>query len=74
MGKTILYYGCRNKDKDFLYPEELAEYESNGTLTQLNVAFSRDQEEKRYVTHLLRNDASLVWEVIKQGGYIYVCG
>lgn len=74
VGKTILYYGCRNKDDDYLYPEELEEYEKNGTLSKLNIAFSRDQDQKVYVTHLLKNDESIVWEVIKGGGHIYVCG
>lgn len=74
VGKTILYYGCRRKVEDYLYQEELEEYERNGTLSKLNVAFSRDQEQKVYVTHLLKNDESLVWEIIKSGGHIYVCG
>ena len=74
VGKNILYYGCRNKAQDFLYQEELEEYERVGTLTKLNVAFSRDQPEKVYVTHLLKRDEKLVWSIIKEGGHIYVCG
>ena len=74
IGKTILYYGCRKQNEDYLYPEELKNYEQNGTLTKLNVAFSRDQAEKIYVTHLLQADASVVWNVLKDGGHIYVCG
>jgi NADPH-ferrihemoprotein reductase len=74
VGKSILYYGCRKKAEDFLYNEELEDYEKNGTLTKLNVAFSRDQAEKIYVTHLLRSDQNLVWNIIKEGGHIYVCG
>jgi NADPH-ferrihemoprotein reductase len=74
VGKSILYYGCRKKNEDYLYPEELEEYEQNGTLTKLNVAFSRDQAEKVYVTHLLQRDAGQVWSVLKEGGHIYVCG
>jgi NADPH-ferrihemoprotein reductase len=74
VGKTILYYGCRHKAEDYLYPDELEEFERNGTLSKLNIAFSRDQQEKIYVTHLLKNDESLVWDIIKSGGHIYVCG
>ena len=69
-----MYYGCRRKAEDYLYQEELEEYEQNGTLTRLNVAFSRDQAEKVYVTHLLQKDSSLIWSVLKEGGHIYVCG
>lgn len=74
VGKSILYYGCRKKAEDYLYQDELEKYETNGTLTKLNVAFSRDQSQKVYVTHLLKKDAALVWSIIKEGGHIYVCG
>ena len=74
VGKSILYYGCRRRAEDYLYPEELEEYEQNGTLTKLNVAFSRDQAHKVYVTHLLQKDSNLIWNLIKEGGHIYVCG
>lgn len=74
IGKTVLYYGCRRKNEDYLYQDELEGYEKNRTLSNLNVAFSRDQEHKVYVTHLLKNDENLVWEIIKSRGNIYVCG
>uniref|UniRef100_A0A673ISG1 NADPH--hemoprotein reductase n=1 Tax=Sinocyclocheilus rhinocerous TaxID=307959 RepID=A0A673ISG1_9TELE len=46
VGDTVLYYGCRYKNEDFLYQEDLEEFEKTGVLTALNVAFSRDQAEK----------------------------
>lgn len=46
VGDTVLYYGCRHEKEDYLYQEELAKFVADGTLTQLNVAFSRDQERK----------------------------
>lgn len=42
----MLYFGCRHKKDDFLYQEELEEFEKKRVLTELNVAFSRDQEQK----------------------------
>ena len=74
VGDSILYYGCRKKAEDYLYENELEEYLNNKTLTKLNVAFSRDQAHKLYVQHLLQQDATLVWNLIKDGGHIYVCG
>ena len=75
VGDTILYFGCRKKSEDFLYEEELNQYVENKTLTKLYTAFSRDQTNKVYVTHLLRNNMKEIWNIIgEQNGHIYVCG
>lgn len=41
-----MFFGCRYKNEDFIYQEELEEAERNGVLSKLFVAFSRDQEQK----------------------------
>jgi len=75
VGQTILYFGSRNKSEDFIYEEELNQYLSDQTLTKLYTAFSRDQANKVYVTHLLRQNMDEVWDVIgNNNGHIYVCG
>ncbi|XP_064208443.1 NADPH--cytochrome P450 reductase isoform X1 [Anguilla rostrata] len=75
VGETVLYYGCRHKGEDFLYQEELEEFEKAGVLTQLNVAFSRDQEHKVYVQHLLKKNKEHLWKLIHtENAHIYVCG
>lgn len=75
VGETILYFGCRKESEDFLYNEELKQYLEDGTLTKLYLAFSRDQSEKVYVTHLLQKNKEEIWKVIgEQNGHIYVCG
>ena len=74
-GEVILYYGCRHRDQDYLYREELEEFEKDGTLSKLRVAFSRDQPEKVYVTHLLEQNRDETWNIIGNlNGYVYVCG
>uniref|UniRef100_A0A673MIN1 NADPH--hemoprotein reductase n=1 Tax=Sinocyclocheilus rhinocerous TaxID=307959 RepID=A0A673MIN1_9TELE len=74
-GETILYFGCRHKNEDFLYQQELEEFERAGVLTQLNVAFSRDQEHKIYVQHLLKKNKEQLWKLIhSNNAHIYVCG
>uniref|UniRef100_A0A8C6WUQ2 Methionine synthase reductase n=1 Tax=Neogobius melanostomus TaxID=47308 RepID=A0A8C6WUQ2_9GOBI len=85
-GETWLYFGCRHKDKDFLFREELEGFVSNGTLNHLKVCFSRDNEEveregaqstarPRYVQHNLLLDSKAITSVLlEKSGYIYVCG
>lgn len=42
---------------------------------QIHFAFSRDQEEKVYVSHLLEKNADELWRVIgENSGHLYVCG
>jgi len=73
-GQTLLYFGCRHKDKDYIYRDELEAWRDEGLIT-LRTAFSRDQESKVYVQHLLAEDAETIWDIIgKQKGHIYVCG
>ena len=46
VGETVMFFGCRHKNEDFIYQEELEEAEKKEVLTKLHVAFSRDQEQK----------------------------
>ncbi|QLB18105.1 diflavin oxidoreductase [Mannheimia granulomatis] len=71
---SYLFFGERHRAKDFLYQAELENYLANGTLTQLFTAFSRDQAEKFYVQNALAAQAELVWKLIQQGAYFYICG
>lgn len=74
VGQTVLYFGCRKQSEDYIYEDELKQFETKGTLT-LKTAFSRDQNEKVYVTHLLEKDADLIWHLIgEKNGHFYICG
>lgn len=75
VGSNVLFFGCKKRDLDFLYEDELNAFEADGTLTKLHVAFSREQSEKVYVQHLLAQNGRDIWNFIdSQGAYIYVCG
>ncbi|XP_052801447.1 NADPH--cytochrome P450 reductase-like [Mya arenaria] len=74
VGDTILYFGCRKSAEDYIYEDELAEYMKNQTLTKLHLAFSRDQEKKVYVQHLLNQNKEETWKLLEAGGHLYVCG
>ncbi|TMW66193.1 hypothetical protein Poli38472_003958 [Pythium oligandrum] len=72
---TFLFFGCRHRDQDWIFEDEMKDYLAKGTLRQLFTAFSREQEEKHYVQHELKANGALVADlVLQQGGYIYVCG
>jgi sulfite reductase (NADPH) flavoprotein alpha-component len=73
-GRSWLIFGHQHEDKDFLYQEELQEWQRAGTLTELSCAWSRDQAEKVYVQDLLHQQQELVWDYLSSGATIYVCG
>merc|ERR1719369_2104700 len=74
VGETHLYFGCRNKDKDFIYREELEKFVEDGVLSR-HTAFSRDQEHKVYVSDRMREHMDNLWNLIGQkGAHVYVCG
>ncbi|XP_044174557.1 NADPH-dependent diflavin oxidoreductase 1-like [Acropora millepora] len=73
-GDSVLFFGCRNSEKDFFFREEWRAFIENGSL-QLFTAFSRDQEEKVYVQHRLVENSALVWDVlVNKQGWCYIAG
>ena len=75
VGRSILYFGCKTATQDFLYKEEMEAFQRAGDLHSFYVAFSRAQEEKVYVQHLLKQNAVDTWKLVDQdGAYIFVCG
>jgi sulfite reductase (NADPH) flavoprotein alpha-component len=73
-GKNWLFFGDQRGECDFLYRDELEQMQTEGVLSRLDTAFSRDQAEKVYVqTRMLQNAAEL-WSWLQQGAYFYVCG
>ncbi|OQR93784.1 NADPH-cytochrome P450 reductase [Achlya hypogyna] len=70
-----LFFGCRRRDHDFLFQEELEQFAATGTLTSLAVAFSRAKEEKHYVQHDVVRDGAVVYRRLAlENGRVYVCG
>lgn len=77
VGENILYFGCKSRNLDYLYKEELEEFLANGTISSLHLAFSREQAEKVYVQHkmLVKENALQIWNLIaNKHAHIYVCG
>ncbi|MFP3358099.1 bifunctional cytochrome P450/NADPH--P450 reductase [Planococcus sp. SIMBA_143] len=73
LGAAQLYFGCRHAQEDFLYEEELKQAEQLG-LIELHSAFSRQQQEKVYVQHLMEQNAQEILGLLEQGGHLYICG
>jgi sulfite reductase (NADPH) flavoprotein alpha-component len=73
-GRNWLLFGHRNYLHDFLYQVEWQDWLKSDLLTRLDVAFSRDQPEKRYVQHALWNARRDLFSWLKDGAALYVCG
>jgi sulfite reductase (NADPH) flavoprotein alpha-component len=73
-GDNWLFFGDQHRASDFIYQEQLAAMQADGTLTRLDTAFSRDQAEKVYVQDRMREHAAELYAWLQRGAYFYVCG
>ncbi len=73
-GRNWLIFGEQHRATDFLYGEELLDYQKRGKLHRLDLAFSRDQAQKVYVQHRMQENAKELWSWLQTGAYFYVCG
>lgn len=73
-GRNWLFFGEQHFASDFLYQTELQNWAATGVLSRINVAFSRDQQEKIYVQHKMKQQAPELYKWIAEGAYVYVCG
>ncbi len=72
--RNWLFFGDQHAATDFLYQEQLGEMFSEGVLTHLDTAFSRDQEKKIYVQDRMLEKAAQLWTWLNDGAHLYVCG
>ncbi|HVC34236.1 MAG TPA: hypothetical protein VNL16_12065 [Chloroflexota bacterium] len=73
IGKSIVFFGCRNPDQDVLYRDELEQFVQQG-VTELFTAFSRvPGQKKTYVQDRIKENSVGVWQMIQTGAIIYVC-
>jgi sulfite reductase (NADPH) flavoprotein alpha-component len=71
---TWLIFGNPHMRTDFLYQREWLEWRQNGLLNRIDGAFSRDQAQKRYVQHVLRDEAERVEQWLTNKARVYICG
>jgi sulfite reductase (NADPH) flavoprotein alpha-component len=73
-GKNWLFFGDQTRASDYIYEQELEAMKKSGVLSRLDLAFSRDQEEKVYVQHKMHEHGKDLFEWLENGAYFYVCG
>jgi sulfite reductase alpha subunit-like flavoprotein len=75
LGPAALFNGIRASTLDYIYEDEIASFGEEGVLEHLHVAMSREVPGQRvYVQDLLREQGALVWNLVDEGAFIYVCG
>ncbi|KHN55958.1 assimilatory sulfite reductase (NADPH) flavoprotein subunit [Aeromonas hydrophila] len=73
-GNNWLFFGNPHFTQDFLYQVEWQRYVKSGLLNKISLAFSRDQAEKVYVQHRLREAGQELYQWLEAGAHFYVCG
>jgi len=73
-GRNWLFFGSQREATHFFYREDFEKLKTAGVLTRLDTAFSRDQVDKIYVQHRMRENAAEIWRWLDDGAYFYVCG
>jgi len=73
-GRNWLFFGDQHFETDFLYQSEMLSFFDTGSLTKINTAFSRDQKEKLYVQHRMRQQSKELFTWLENGAHMYVCG
>ena len=72
-GRNWLFFGEQRRATDFFYEDEFSRCVRDGRL-RLDVAFSRDQAQKVYVQHRMREQARDLWTWLEEGAEFFVCG
>jgi sulfite reductase (NADPH) flavoprotein alpha-component len=73
-GKNWLFFGEQHAATDFYYQDELLQFQKDGLLTELSLAFSRDQTQKIYVQDRMRERGQEIWQWLEEGAHFCVCG
>ena len=69
-----MIFGNPHLRSDFLYQREWLDWRQKGLLQHIDCAFSRDQAEKVYVQHKLKEQQKEVFDWLENGAHLYLCG
>ena len=73
-GRNWLFFGDQHQATDYLYGDEWKRLLADGKMARVDLAFSRDQQQKVYVQDRMREAAAELWAWLDGGAYFYVCG
>ncbi|MGE3287930.1 MAG: bifunctional cytochrome P450/NADPH--P450 reductase [Pseudonocardia sp.] len=74
LGESLLFFGCRDPEQDYLYADELRQFEKTAALTVRTVFSGSPQDGRRYVQHEMAARGDEIWNLVQQGASIFVCG
>lgn len=72
-GRNWLFFGEQRREQDFFYEDQFTQWANDGFL-RIDTAFSRDQAEKIYVQHRMKENAAEIWKWLEEGADFFVCG
>jgi sulfite reductase (NADPH) flavoprotein alpha-component len=72
--RNWLIFGERNAAHDAFCHDDITAWRADGTLERVDTVYSRDQPQRRYVQHVLREQADALRQWVAAGAAIYVCG
>jgi cytochrome P450/NADPH-cytochrome P450 reductase len=73
-GKSLLFFGCRHPETDYIYREELEEFEREGVTTLFTACSRVEGQLKTYVQHQIKEHQDEVWQLLQEGAVVYICG
>lgn len=73
-GKAWMFFGDQHFVTDFLYQTEWQKWLKSDTLSKMDVAFSRDTDEKVYVQHRMIENSAELFQWLEDGASVYICG
>jgi sulfite reductase (NADPH) flavoprotein alpha-component len=73
-GRNWLFFGEQHFATDFLYQTEIQNWFATGVLNKAELAFSRDQKDKIYVQHRIKEQGAELFQWLEGGAYVYICG
>ena len=74
IGPALLFFGCHHPDEDFLYKDELEQWEQQGVVSVRPAFSAAPIDGVKYVQDRLWQDRADVVELVRQGALFFVCG